>query len=146
MSPVFQHRPSKLFVEKYCLTHKEPGNHNILSLGFPKRTATMIAKTPPPPYYAVIFSSLRTEVDEGYEQVADKMVELAQQQPGYLGHESVRDGLGITVSYWESLEAIRNWKMVGEHLAAQRMGREKWYKSFKTRICLVERDYGNGEQ
>ena len=69
-------------------------------------------------------------------------VEFAKKQPGYLGHESARDGLGITVSYWESLDAIRNWKMVSEHLFAQRMGREKWYSSYKTRICLVERDYG----
>ena len=102
----------------------------------------MIATTPPPPYYAVIFSSLRTEVDNGYHDTADRMVELAQQQPGYLGHESVRDGLGITISYWESLEAIRNWKQVGEHLVAQQKGRTDWYAAYKTRICKVERDYG----
>ncbi|MCS4433393.1 antibiotic biosynthesis monooxygenase family protein [Aquiflexum gelatinilyticum] len=101
-----------------------------------------IAYTPSPPYYAVIFTSLRTEVDDGYGEMADQMVELAKKQSGYLGHESARDGLGITVSYWESLDAIRNWKMVSEHLFAQRMGREKWYSSYKTRICLVERDYG----
>jgi heme-degrading monooxygenase HmoA len=107
----------------------------------------MIAKTPPPPYYAVIFSSIRTKVDEGYGIMAEEMVELAEKQPGYLGHESVRDGLGITVSYWESLEAIRNWKMVAEHRLAQRLGREKWYQAYKTRICLVEREYGfeNGD-
>jgi heme-degrading monooxygenase HmoA len=102
----------------------------------------LIAQTPAAPYYAVIFTSIRTEVDEGYGEMADQMVELAKKQPGYLGHESARDGLGITVSYWESLEAIRNWKMVSEHLFAQRMGREKWYSTYKTRICLVERDYG----
>jgi heme-degrading monooxygenase HmoA len=105
----------------------------------------MIARTPPPPYYAVIFSNIRTQVDEGYGIMAEEMVELAEKQPGYLGHESVRDGLGITVSYWESLESIRNWKMVSEHLLAQRLGREKWYKAYKTRICLVERDYAFGE-
>lgn len=105
----------------------------------------MIAKTPPPPYYAVIFSNIRTLVDEGYGIMAEEMVELAEKQPGYLGHESVRDGLGITVSYWESLEAIRHWKIVGEHLVAQRLGREKWYKAYKTRICLVERDYSFGD-
>lgn len=104
-----------------------------------------IATTPQPPYYAVIFTSIRTEVDEGYGQMAEEMVNLAKKQPGYLGYESARDGVGITVSYWESLEAIRNWKMVSEHLFAQRMGREKWYASYKARICLVEREYGFGE-
>lgn len=103
-----------------------------------------IAATPSPPYYAVIFTSLRTDVDEGYGDMAVQMVKLAEKQPGYLGHESAREGLGITVSYWENLDAIRNWKMVSEHLFAQRMGREKWYRSYKTRICLVERDYGFG--
>lgn len=103
-----------------------------------------ISKTPSPTYYAVIFTSIRTKVDEGYGEMADQMVELAKKQPGYLGHESAREGLGITVSYWDSLDAIRNWKMVSEHLFAQRMGREKWYSSYKTRICLVERDYGFG--
>ena len=102
----------------------------------------MIASTPAPPYYAVIFTSLRTAVDDGYGDMAGRMVALAQGQPGFLGVESARDGLGITVSYWESLEAIRNWKRNSEHLLAQQFGREKWYTSFKTRICLVERDYG----
>ena len=102
----------------------------------------MIAKTPVPPYYAVIFSSEKTTADEGYDDTAIRMAELAQQQPGYLGHESARSGLGITVSYWESLEAIHNWKKNTEHLLAQRAGREKWYARYKTRICKVERDYG----
>ena len=102
----------------------------------------MIAKTPPPPYYAVIFTSLRTEVDEGYGDMADRMVELAAAQPGFLGVESARSGLGITVSYWESLEAIRNWKMNAEHLIAQQLGRKQWYSEFQTRICKVEREYG----
>ena len=101
----------------------------------------MIAKTPPPPYYAVIFSNIRTEVEEGYEMTAWDMVDLATKQPGYLGHESVRDGLGITVSYWASLEAIQAWKKQTDHFVAQRMGREKWYKAYTTRIALVERDY-----
>ncbi|MBN8678604.1 MAG: antibiotic biosynthesis monooxygenase [Chitinophagales bacterium] len=105
----------------------------------------MIAKTPPPPYYAVIFSSFRTENDpEGYAEIAERMVALAAEQPGFLGIESVRDGLGITISYWESLEAIRNWKAHAEHQVAQRLGREEWYTSFKTRVCKVERDYGLG--
>jgi heme-degrading monooxygenase HmoA len=102
----------------------------------------MIASTPAPPYYAVIFSSIRTEGDFGYSVMANRMLELAKVQPGYLGVESARNEVGITVSYWESLEAIRDWKMNAEHLFAQKMGREKWYASFKTRICKVERDYG----
>lgn len=106
----------------------------------------MIAQTPPPPYFAVIFTSFRTDSDgENYSQTADQMVELAEQQPGYLGHESARDGLGITVSYWESLESIRAWKANTEHLFAQKMGRERWYAAYKTRICRVERDYGFSE-
>lgn len=102
----------------------------------------MIAKTPQPPYYAVIFTSERTDVKEGYGETAERMEELARQQPGYLGHESAREGLGITVSYWESLEAIRNWKQQMEHVTAQQNGRNAWYASYKTRICKVERDYG----
>jgi heme-degrading monooxygenase HmoA len=101
----------------------------------------MIAQTPKPPYYAVIFTSIRTEVDEGYVTIAQQMVELAQQQPGYLGHESARESVGITISYWQSVEDIKNWKQVSEHLIAQQLGREKWYSHYKTRICLVERDY-----
>ncbi|MFC5623416.1 antibiotic biosynthesis monooxygenase family protein [Algoriphagus winogradskyi] len=101
----------------------------------------MIATTPAPPYYAVIFSNIRTEIEDGYEETAAEMLRLAEAQIGYLGHESVRDGLGITVSYWSNLDAIRNWKQQTDHLLAQRMGREKWYSAYKTRICLVERDY-----
>lgn len=101
----------------------------------------MIAITPAPPYYAVIFSNMRTEIEEGYVETSIEMVRLAEAQEGYLGHESVRDGLGITISYWKNLEAIRNWKQQTDHLFAQRMGREKWYSAYKTRICLVERDY-----
>lgn len=102
----------------------------------------MIANTPKPPYYAVIFSSLRTKDDNGYADMSDRMVELAAEQPGFLGVESARDGLGITVSYWDSLENIRHWKMVAEHQIAQELGRQTWYSAYKTRICLVERDYG----
>ena len=102
----------------------------------------MIAATPTPPYYAVIFTNLRTDIDEGYGEMAEEMVRLAELQPGYLGHESVRNGLGITISYWQSLEAIKNWKAQTDHLVAQKYGREKWYAAFKTRIALVERDYG----
>ena len=101
----------------------------------------MIAQTPKPPYFAVIFSNVRTEIDEGYRETAEEMIRLAEAQAGYLGHESVREGLGITISYWANLDAIRNWKQQSDHLIAQRMGREKWYSSYKTRICRVERDY-----
>lgn len=109
-------------------------------------TQNNIAKTPSPPYYAVIFTSERTPIGGmEYQRMAEKMVILAKERPGYLGHESAREDLGITVSYWENLEAIRNWKMHAEHLNAQQMGREKWYSAYKTRICLVERDYGMDE-
>lgn len=103
----------------------------------------MIANTPKVPYYAVIFTSLRTPEDQGYESMSNRMVELAQEQPGFLGIESVRDenGLGITVSYWNSLESITNWKKNTEHREAQSLGKEKWYANFKVRICKVERDY-----
>ncbi len=104
----------------------------------------MIANTPKAPYYAVIFSNVRTQIKEGYEEMAEAMVELVQKQEGYLGHESVRDGLGITISYWDSLESIKMWKQVQEHSVAQKYGREKWYSAYKTRICRVERDYGFG--
>ncbi|GAX91090.1 antibiotic biosynthesis monooxygenase family protein [Effusibacillus lacus] len=101
-----------------------------------------ISKTPQPPYYAVIFTSERTEGDKGYGQMADKMVELAFQQPGFWGVESVRDntGLEITVSYWESLEAIKNWKENALHKVVQDKGKTVWYKRFALRVSKVERD------
>ena len=102
----------------------------------------MIAITPKPPYYAVIFTTLRTSVDEGYTEMAAKMEELAKFQEGYLGIESARDGLGITVSYWDSLEAIKNWKNNVEHTAAREKGRALWYQQYQLRICKVEHDYG----
>ena len=102
----------------------------------------MIAITPKPPYYAVIFTTLRTSVDEGYTDMADKMEELAKLQEGYLGIESARDGLGITVSYWDSLEAIKNWKNNVEHTVAREKGRALWYQQYQLRICKVEHDYG----
>ena len=102
---------------------------------------SLIAATPRPPYYAVIFTSLVTADNQGYADMADKMVVLATQQPGFLGFESARDELGITVSYWADLTSITNWKQHAEHLVAQKLGRERWYSAFKTRIALVERDY-----
>ncbi len=100
-----------------------------------------IAKTTPP-YYAVIFTSIRAGEDDEYLQMAIRMEELAAQQPGYLGIESARNEIGITVSYWESPEAIKNWKQQSEHLIAQQYGREKWYAAYRIRICKVEKEYG----
>jgi heme-degrading monooxygenase HmoA len=102
----------------------------------------MIANTPETPYYAVIFTSLRTESDNGYGAMSDEMNKLAAQQPGYLGIESAREDIGITVSYWRSLEDIKNWKANTRHLIAQKTGRDVWYEHYKVRICKVERDYG----
>lgn len=98
---------------------------------------------PKPPYYAVIFSAIRTDVEDGYGDTAGRMVELAETMPGYLGIESARneDGFGITVSYWESEEAIANWKKNAEHREAQRRGRKEWYSEFDIRVAKVERSY-----
>ncbi|MFD3274303.1 antibiotic biosynthesis monooxygenase [Paenibacillus dendritiformis] len=101
-----------------------------------------IAQTPQPPYYAVIFTSERTDGDHGYAEMAEEMVKLASLQPGFLGVESAREGVGITVSYWDSLEAIQKWKQNERHLVAQRKGMAEWYTTYKTRVCKVERDYG----
>lgn len=102
----------------------------------------MISKTPKAPYYCVIFTSERTQGDHGYDAMAESMVVLAKEQVGFLGVESARNEIGITVSYWESLEAIQNWKMNAAHTVAREKGRSDWYKNFKVRICKVERDYG----
>ena len=101
----------------------------------------MIARTPEPPYWAVIFTSLRTDDDAGYGAMAEAMMALAAEQPGYLGVESAREGVGITVSYWRDLESIAAWKAVLKHQAAQRAGRERWYTDYTTHIARVERDY-----
>ena len=93
------------------------------------------------PYYAVIFTSTQRENLEGYIEMAKRMEELAKNQPGYLGLESARNDLGITVSYWESLDAIKNWKQQSEHLQAQLKGKTEWYNWYHTRICKVEREY-----
>ncbi len=106
----------------------------------------MIAPTPEPPYLAVIFSSQRTEGDQGYGGMAERMVELARAQPGFLGVESARDaeGFGITVSYWRDEASIATWKAHAEHAVAQRLGWERWYADFQLRVCRVEREYGKG--
>lgn len=93
------------------------------------------------PYYAVIFTSVRTHEDQGYADMAERMEALAKTQPGYLGIESAREVLGITVSYWESLEAIAQWKKNSQHLWAQAKGKSDWYQSYMVRICKVEREY-----
>jgi len=103
---------------------------------------SLISKTPKPPYYAVIFTSIRTDGDNGYGETANRMIELAEQQSGFLGAESAREDVGITVSYWTDLDSIKNWKANAEHLDAQKTGRERWYDTFKVRISKVERDYG----
>lgn len=101
----------------------------------------MIAETLNTPYYAVIFTSERTFVNENYGITAERMEELAKQQEGYLGIESAREEVGITVSYWESIDAIVKWKNNLDHTEAREKGRSTWYKRYKVRICLVERDY-----
>jgi heme-degrading monooxygenase HmoA len=106
--------------------------------------ANTIAQTPTVPYYAAIFTSLRTPGDHGYETMAEKMLSLAAQQEGFLGAESVRgaDGFGITVSYWTSEEAIARWKANAEHQVAQQTGQQRWYADYAIRVAKVERAYG----
>ena len=109
----------------------------------PSAKPSPFATTPEPPYYVVTFSSVRTEGDNGYGAMADRMAELALQQPGCLGAESARDadGFGITNSYWADEESVKAWKQVANHLAAQQLGRKRWYKQYKVRIARVERAY-----
>jgi heme-degrading monooxygenase HmoA len=102
----------------------------------------MISETPKPPYYAVIFTSIRTSLgNDRYNEMSDLMFELAKKQDGFLGVESCRDKLGITVSYWKDLASIKKWRENTEHSKARNKGRQLWYSQFKTRICKVERDY-----
>lgn len=105
---------------------------------------TSLAQTPEPPYYAVIFTSVRTDGDRGYGSMAARMVELAKSMPGYLGVESARgsDRVGITVSYWRSEEDIRSWKQHAEHRVAQETGKTTWYSEYAVRVAKVERAYG----
>ncbi|HEY2516060.1 MAG TPA: antibiotic biosynthesis monooxygenase [Polyangiaceae bacterium] len=114
-------------------------------MSHPPDAPPALARTPAPPYYAVIFTSIRAlgdaEADRAYDGTSDEMVRLAKEQPGYLGFDSVRDatGFGTTVSYWASLEAIAAWRANLEHREAQRAGRAGWYAKFTTRVCKVER-------
>ncbi|SFM13874.1 antibiotic biosynthesis monooxygenase family protein [Shimia aestuarii] len=108
---------------------------------------TRFAPLPEPPYYAVIFTAQRREGDQGYGAMADRMVELAAGQPGYIGIESTRDadGLGITVSYWQDEAALKAWKQVSEHLLAQKLGKTRWYEHYTLRVAKVERAYDGPE-
>ena len=104
-----------------------------------------LARTPEPPYYAVVFTSRRTpEDDAGYAKMSEEIEALVKRQPGYLGMESVRgeDRVGITVAYFTDPESIRAWKQQEDHRIAQRLGREKWYQGYSIRVCKVERAYG----
>lgn len=104
-------------------------------------SVSVFARIPEPPYYVVVFTSRRTSEDGGYAQMAERMLELARQQPGFLGFESVRDadGFGISVSYWTTEEAIASWAADAEHRGAQELGRQQWYASFELRVGRVER-------
>lgn len=93
------------------------------------------------PYYAVIFTTIRTEGDNGYNEMAEEMEALASKQSGFLGFETARNELGISVSYWQKLEDIVKWKNNATHLIAQKKGKEEWYQWYKLRICKVEREY-----
>ncbi len=101
----------------------------------------VVAHTPEPPYVAVIFSSRRTSVDDGYDTTAAEMESLASRQPGYLGFESARGPITISVSYWRTTDDAIAWKMVSEHVSAQRRGRDEWYESYTVRVAVVQRDY-----
>lgn len=104
----------------------------------------MIASTPEPPYFAVIFTALSQDSGTEYGKTAERMRELAEGQPGFLGVESAHgtDGLEITVSYWRDLDAVRQWKQNQEHRAAQGKGRSDWYSGYRVRVCKVEKEYG----
>lgn len=103
--------------------------------------ASVDIKTPAPPYYAVIFTSKRTEGDQGYNQMSARMEELVKTQPGFLGMESARNELGITVCYWKDMASIKNWSKNMEHQEAKKQGKEKWYASYRVRISKVEFEY-----
>ena len=100
------------------------------------------ANTPEPPYYAVIFTSISHESKAGYAETAQRLLRLASGQPGFLGFEAAHQGIGITISYWQTLDAIKAWKANAEHLMAQQRGKDEWYKWYRVRICRVEREYG----
>ena len=96
------------------------------------------------PYYAVIFTSKRTEGDNGYAEMSQLMDSLAKKQKGFIGVDSARNDIGITVSYWKNVQAIKNWKQQTDHLMAQKKGRTDWYSWYNVKICKVEREYEFG--
>ncbi|MFM1932975.1 MAG: hypothetical protein RL226_2278 [Bacteroidota bacterium] len=102
----------------------------------------MIARTPQPPYYAVIFTSLQSQSTDGYAAMAEQMSNEVEQMEGFLGMEHARDGVGITISYWKDEESIARWKAHRDHRIAQEKGKRDWYESYKVRVARVERDYG----
>jgi heme-degrading monooxygenase HmoA len=108
---------------------------------------TGFAPTPQPPYYAVIFTSQRTEGDQGYSAMAQAMFDLALEQPGCIGVESARgmDGLGITVAYFKDAASIKAWKAHSRHAAVQKVGKERWYSHYEVRVAKVERAYSGPE-
>jgi heme-degrading monooxygenase HmoA len=101
----------------------------------------MIDSRPQVPYYAVIFTSVRTEVDDKYVDVNDQLVSLAKDLPGFIGEESARNEFGVSVSYWKDLDSIAEWKKNASHIFAQEKGKSDWYERYRVRVCLVERDY-----
>lgn len=105
----------------------------------------MFVKTPKPPYYAVIFTSIRTQVDDGYSELNDELYAEAMKLDGYYGSETLRDenGFGVAVLYWRSMEDIQEWSKYQKHLRAKKLGKEKWYEGWKVRIAKVEREYGS---
>ena len=102
----------------------------------------MFAKTPKPPYYAVIFTAVRTEVDDDYAATSKRMRELAAKVDGYLGIETAGEGKEITISYWRELESIQKWREDTDHQIAKNKGRTDWYSQYVSRIALVEKAYG----
>jgi len=103
----------------------------------------LITNTPKPPYYAVIFTSEKKLGDAGfYDETSSQLIDLASEQEGFLGFESVRQDIGITVSYWSDIAAIKHWKLNADHQTAQDMGKAHWYSHYKVRIAKIERDYG----
>ena len=102
----------------------------------------MLARTPKPPYYAVIFTAVATDELEGYEETSALMRELAEKEEGFLGLESAGDKEEITVSYWKDLDAIQKWKHNTDHQIAKAKGRKDWYERYISRIARVEREYG----
>lgn len=115
--------------------HRPICGHRVVSVS--------LASTPEPPYVAVIFTSLRTEGDNGYAVMSARMEELVASQPGFLGVESARERLGITVSYWKDEASAAAWKQVAEHTIAQERGKTAWYSEYQVRIATVTRTYGS---